>query len=109
MSVQNKSGMDRIREELSGVHGDAYWDRLQELATQDDLQGWLQKEYPSQAGRFLPDVQRRDFLRLMGGSLALAGLGACTRQPDEMILPYAASVEGLVPGKPLYYATAMPP
>jgi hypothetical protein len=44
----------------------------------------------------------------MGASLALAGLNACTRQPAEKIVPYIRAPEGLVPGKPLFFATAMP-
>ncbi len=54
-------------------------------------------------------VNRREFLRLMSASLALAGAGACTRQPPEAIVPYArAPEEGIVPGEPLFFATAMP-
>jgi molybdopterin-containing oxidoreductase family iron-sulfur binding subunit len=53
-------------------------------------------------------VERREFLRLMGASLALGGLGACTRQPTERIYPYARFPERTIPGKPLFYATAMP-
>ena len=54
-------------------------------------------------------VDRRQFLRLMSASLALAGLGACTRQPPDNIVPYAKAPEdGIVPGEPLFFATAMP-
>jgi molybdopterin-containing oxidoreductase family iron-sulfur binding subunit len=52
-------------------------------------------------------VARRTFLRLMGASLALAGVTACTRQPTETIVPYVRQPEDLIPGKPLFYATAM--
>ena len=51
---------------------------------------------------------RRGFLKLMGASLALAGATACTRQPDELIVPYVRQPENLVPGRPLFFATAMP-
>ena len=44
----------------------------------------------------------------MGASLALAGLSACTKQPTEYIMPYVEAPEKLVPGKPLFYATAFP-
>ena len=44
----------------------------------------------------------------MGASLALAGLSACTRQPEEKIVPYVRAPEGSVPGKPLFFATAVP-
>ena len=43
----------------------------------------------------------------MGASLALAGLNACTSQPEEKIVPYVQQPEHLIPGKPLFFATAM--
>ena len=42
----------------------------------------------------------------MGASLALAGMTACTKQPLEPIVPYVKQPEELVPGRPLFYATA---
>ncbi len=42
----------------------------------------------------------------MGASLALAGVGACTRQPAETITPYVRQPEDLVPGKPVFYASS---
>ncbi len=54
----------------------------------------------------LDPLDRRRFLQLMGASMALSGLGACTRQPNEAIVPYVKQPEEIVPGKPLYYATA---
>src|SRR5205085_6270597 len=53
-------------------------------------------------------VGRRKFLRLMGASLALAGLTACTKQPPEYFAPYAKKPEEITLGRPLYFATAMP-
>ena len=43
----------------------------------------------------------------MGASLALAGLSACTKQPEEKIVPYVRQPEEIIPGKPLFFATAM--
>ncbi|MDB5048975.1 MAG: molybdopterin oxidoreductase, iron-sulfur binding subunit, partial [Fibrobacteres bacterium] len=55
-----------------------------------------------------PMISRRDFLRLMAASLALAGIPGCTtRQPKENILPYVNPPKGWVPGRPRYYATTM--
>ena len=54
-------------------------------------------------------IGRRDMLKLMAASAALAGLTACTKLPTEKIVPYAQTApEDFVPGKPLFYATAMP-
>ena len=47
-------------------------------------------------------------MKLMGASMALAGLAGCTKQPDEPIYPYVKAPEDLVLGKPMYFATAHP-
>jgi Fe-S-cluster-containing dehydrogenase component len=52
-------------------------------------------------------LSRKEFLRVMGASLALAGSGACTRQPPEKIVPYVRQPEVLTPGEAQWYATAM--
>jgi molybdopterin-containing oxidoreductase family iron-sulfur binding subunit len=61
------------------------------------------------AGADLPpdEPTRRRFLQIMGASVALAGAGGCINQPQETIVPYVHAPEKLIPGKPLYYATAM--
>ena len=59
---------------------------------------FLHREFPEQASMFEDPKGRREFLTLMGASLALAGLTACTKQPEEKILPYVRQPEELVPG-----------
>ncbi len=59
-------------------------------------------------GEWVDAVSRRGFLKVMGASLALAGLAGCTKQPDEEIYPYIRQPEDLVLGKPMYFATAHP-
>src|SRR6185369_14375623 len=54
-------------------------------------------------------VDRRHFMKIMAASFALGGVGlAGCRRPEQFILPYGKSVEGVIPGLPQYYATAMP-
>ena len=53
-------------------------------------------------------VDRRDFLKLMGASLALAGMAGCGAPEQPFIVPYVKQPEGLVLGKPQHYATVMP-
>src|SRR5262249_22678696 len=72
-----------------------------------EFKEFLHREFPQNASEWLDPVGRRGFLKLMGASLALAGVTACTRQPDEELVPYVRQPEELVPGKPLFYATAM--
>ncbi len=82
------------------------WRSLDELAETPEFESWLQREFPRGASEWTNELHRRDFLRLMGASVALAGLGACTKQPIEKIVPYVDRPEEVIPGKPLHFATA---
>jgi molybdopterin-containing oxidoreductase family iron-sulfur binding subunit len=86
---------------------DRFWRTLDELADDPAFVEQLYNEFPSQVETITDPVQRRTFLKLMGASLALAGATACTRQPLEKIVPYVRQPEDVIPGRPLYYATAM--
>ena len=96
-----------IRARLDRAQGREYWRCLEELAETDGFQEMLHREFPRQAAEWEDADGRRNFLKLMGASLALAGLGACTRQPTEFVMPYATAPEQLIPGKPQFYATAV--
>src|SRR5690348_3992052 len=85
------------------IHG--YWQSLQSIQQIDEN---TETEKFSEQGVELSDESRRRFLSLMAGSLALAGLTGCTRQPTEVILPYVNPPENVIPGKAKYYATAFP-
>jgi Fe-S-cluster-containing dehydrogenase component len=52
------------------------------------------------------ELSRREFLRLSGATLALAGVGACTKQPIEKLVPFAKQPPEMTPGKPLHFASA---
>ena len=88
--------------------GKQYWRSLEELADTEEFQDLLHREFPDNATEWNDPVGRRKFLKLMGASFALAGLTACTRQPTEYIAPYVRQPEELVPGNPVFFATAMP-
>ena len=87
--------------------GKAFWRTLDELADDPSFVERLHNEFPSQVEAITDPTTRRTFMKLMGASLALAGVTACTTQPEEAIVPYVRQPEGLVPGTPMYYATAM--
>jgi molybdopterin-containing oxidoreductase family iron-sulfur binding subunit len=97
-----------LRAKLQGTRGREYWRSLEAVAETPEFKEYLHREFPQNASEWLDPVGRRGFLKLMGASLALAGVTACTRQPDETIVPYVRQPEELVPGKPLFFATAMP-
>ena len=84
-----------------------YWRSLQDLSRSDDFEELLRDEFPRQAMALDAGVDRRDFVKLMGASVALAGLTACNR-PAEKIVPYVRQPENIIPGKPLFFASAMP-
>src|SRR5205814_9300443 len=85
----------------------AFWRSLEERVGDPSFQEHLYNEFPSEIEAISDPVARRTFLKLMGASLALAGVTGCTRQPAETIVPYVRQPEELIPGKPLFYATAM--
>ncbi len=87
--------------------GPAYWRSLDELANTEEFQDFVAREFPSQASEFNDPAGRRQFLKLMGASLALAGVSACTRQPEEKLVPYVRQPEEVIPGRPLFFATSM--
>jgi len=97
-----------IRTRLAGLEGRSYWRSLEELADTPEFHDYVQREFPFQASEFTDPAGRRQFLKLMGASLALAGVSACTRQPPEKLVPYVQQPEDIVPGRPLFFATAMP-
>ncbi|HZZ59081.1 MAG TPA: TAT-variant-translocated molybdopterin oxidoreductase [Opitutaceae bacterium] len=88
--------------------GPRYWRSLDELAETPGFRKHLEREFPEGAWN-LEGVDRRHFMKIMAASFALGGAGmAGCRRPESNILPYGRSVEGQIPGLPLYYSTAMP-
>ena len=91
---------------IAETNGPEYWRSLEELAGSADFQEMMHREFPKGASEWLDAVSRRGFLKLMGASLALAGMTACTKQPLEPIVPYVKQPEEFVPGRPMFFATA---
>ncbi|HSN55560.1 MAG TPA: TAT-variant-translocated molybdopterin oxidoreductase [Candidatus Sulfomarinibacteraceae bacterium] len=83
-----------------------YWRSLDELARTPEFVEAVAREFPNDDWDRLPPATRRQFLKVMGASLALAGLTSC-RWPEEEIVPFARRPEGRTPGVPEQYATAM--
>src|SRR6266540_5035451 len=86
--------------------GKSYWRSLEELADAPEFREFVEREYPQHAEEWNDPVERRTFLKLMGASLALAGLSGCVFQPPERIVPNVRQPEDSVPGKALFFATA---
>src|SRR5215212_2706861 len=97
-----------IRSRLAASDGRLYWRSLGELADTPQFREYLHREFPEQASQFNDPKGRREFLKLMSASLALAGVSGCVKQPPEQIIPYVRQPEDMVPGRPLFFATAIP-
>jgi molybdopterin-containing oxidoreductase family iron-sulfur binding subunit len=95
-----------MRDRILARQGKEYWRSLEEFADTDEFHEFVEREYPQHAEEWNDPVGRRNFLKIMGASLALAGLGGCVYQPPESIVPYVRQPEEFVPGKPLFFATA---
>jgi len=93
--------------QIEQASGPQYWRSLEELAGAPEFQEMLHREFPKGASEWVDSVSRRGFLRLMGASMALAGMTGCTKLPLEPIVPYVKQPEELVPGRPMFFATAM--
>jgi molybdopterin-containing oxidoreductase family iron-sulfur binding subunit len=89
------------------VTGKEYWRSLDQLAQTERYKEFLHREFPEGASENNNAWSRRNFLGIMGASLALAGLTGC-RRPEEKIVPYVKPPEEVIPGIPQQYATAMP-
>jgi molybdopterin-containing oxidoreductase family iron-sulfur binding subunit len=99
---------EAVRDRLRVARGRDYWRTLDEYAETDEFRDALTREFPDQIELWTDPTGRRDFLKVMGASLALAGLAGCEAvQPHEEILPYVQMPEQLIPGKPMFYATTM--
>ncbi len=82
-----------VAAEKPAIAAKKYWRSLEELADAPEFREFVEREYPQHAERWDDPVERRSFLKLMGASLALAGLSGCVFQPPEKIVPYVTQPE----------------
>lgn len=96
----------KIREDLAR-DGKRTWRSLEELGDTPAFRDFLEREFPRQAAPWTEAIDRRQFVKLMGASLALAGLAGCRPHVAEKIVPYVRNPEGMLPGKAQMYASTM--
>src|SRR5437868_681527 len=76
--------LEEVRAKLEAAKGPQYWRCLEELAGSQGFEEMLHREFPRQASEWVGgDVSRRNFVKLMSASLALAGMTGCTKLPVE--------------------------
>ena len=96
--------LKNIGSELLGPNRKSYWRSLDQLAQTDEFNQWVEDEFPNRGS--LLNIDRRDFVKLMGASMLMASLAGCRSLPQEKIIPYVKMPEGLVTGQVQYYSTA---
>ncbi len=102
---------NEILEEVSSALKDPeqikYWRSLEHRERTQAYVDFIKDEF-KEGDSEISGVQRRDMLKLMGASFALAGVGVACRRPVDNIMPYSKAPEGIIPGIPNYFATARP-
>lgn len=107
-SPETKKSFAQMREKILSQSGKQYWRSIEEFVDAPEFGEFVKTEYPEQAETWDNSLSRRNFVKVMGASIALAGLSGCVIQPAEKIVPYVRQPEDIIPGKPLFFATAMP-
>ncbi|MBO0911076.1 MAG: 4Fe-4S dicluster domain-containing protein [Acidobacteria bacterium] len=88
---------------IGAAEGSEYWRSPEELRRPQAPGGEFPGGLP--ASRAMPpENTRRDFLSLMGVTLAAAGLAGC-RAPVQNAVPLVAGSDDIIPGVANYYAT----
>ncbi len=106
-SKDSKTNFALLRDKVLQKSGKEYWRSVEEFADAPEFEEFVKHEYPQHAEEWENGLSRRNFIKVMGASLAFAGLTGCVIQPAEKIVPYVRQPEEIIPGKPLFYATAM--
>jgi molybdopterin-containing oxidoreductase family iron-sulfur binding subunit len=96
-----------LRDKLAAGRGPEFWRTLEEAAQSEEWRESSEQEFPAASEKEPTGIERRNVLKAMAASLAMAAAAACTKQPKELIVPYVKQPENVIPGIPLFYATAM--
>jgi MoCo/4Fe-4S cofactor protein with predicted Tat translocation signal len=104
---ESKKNFALLRDDILSQNGKEYWRSVEEFVDAPEFEEFIAQEYPHEIETWDDSLSRRNFVKVMGASLALAGLSGCVIQPPEQIVPYVRPQEGLLPGKANFFATSM--
>lgn len=101
-----KASLDSVDADSATESNSRYWRSIEQLIDDASIQEQLSSEFPWLA-QAIARHDRRSFIRMLGASMALAGITAtgCRRWPVEELRPYSARPEGFTPGVAEHYAT----
>ncbi len=105
--MKKLSTMDQIKKVMADWKMPRLWKSLDQITQAPEFEAFRADDFPFGASPLDKPISRKNFLKVMGAPLAMAGLAGCDRQPKEEIVPYVKSVEEIVPGRPLYFSTSM--
>lgn len=95
----------------TGGENKTYWRSLEEKNSDSNFLEELYTEFPlgvppgiDPSSKVALDVDRRDFLKMMGFGLA-GVMMSCSNMPVEKAIPYLVQPEDIVPGKAYWYAS----
>src|ERR1700735_3888753 len=103
----NSVDLAAVRAKLAETGKNHFWQSLEELSETKEYRDFFEHEFPHETAKNPEGIDRRDVLKFAAASAALAGLSACTKMPTQKIMPYVKPPEEIIPGRPLFYATAM--
>ncbi len=106
-SKDSKTNFALLKNRILSQGGKNYWRSVEEFVDAPEFEEFVAREYPQHAEEWNNSFSRRNFIKIMGASLALAGLSGCVIQPAEKIVPYVHQPEEEIAGKPLFFATAI--
>jgi len=105
-SQDSKQNFALLRNRILSQNGKEYWRSVEEFVDAPEFEEFVKREYPDHAENWDDSLSRRNFIKVMGASLALAGLSGCVIQPPEKIVPYVTAPVDSLPGRPLFFATS---
>ncbi|HEY9131963.1 MAG TPA: TAT-variant-translocated molybdopterin oxidoreductase [Dyella sp.] len=105
MSSMNDDSWAPWRARLAGQRGHRYWRALEDLAADASFREHVASTMP--AWSQVASMDRRGFLKLLGASLAMAGLTGCGRPPEDSIVPWLRMPEGQPDADAIFYATTL--
>src|SRR4051812_33974018 len=105
-SQDSKQNFALLRNRILAQNGKEYWRSVEEFVDAPEFEEFVKREYPDHAENWDDSLSRRNFIKVMGASLALAGLSGCVIQPPEKIVPYVTAPVDSLPGRPLFFATS---
>lgn len=88
----------------AGTSNVRFYKSPEHFAAPEIVEPWIEDEFPHR--KSIPEVNRRDMLKMMGGAALLAGLGGCRFQPQRKIVPFVQQPEDAVSGAHKLFASS---